>query len=383
MARLHQIANFKAFIRIYQHSPKKTDKSYVSASQCILQKDCIGYIKRKLKGEIVVDKAQREAQLLDWINQHSEFSCDALEMVSGDASFRRYFRFSDQGKSIIAVDAPPGFEDSETFVNVAKAYEQHGVNVPHVYCVDVNLGFYCIEDFGNRQFASVLNQPDADTYYKRAFRQLPGIQSCRETRAGALPSFDDALLEREFHLFTHWLCEVHLNLTLTPEEQALLTEADGLLRENFFAQPQVGVHRDFHSRNLMLLDDDSVGVIDFQDAVTGPVTYDEVSLLRDCYQVWPDEFVDDLLRHVHAEYHSEYDFEQYRRWFDITGIQRHVKASGIFCRLWHRDGKQGYLKDIPATLTYIKQVAARYDEFNPLAEFVASRVLPNLNKAGN
>ena len=329
----------------------------------------------------MVDKAQREAQLLNWINQHSEFSCETLEMVSGDASFRRYFRFSDQGKSIIAVDAPPGFEDSEIFVAVAKAYEQHGVRVPHVYCVDTEQGFYCIEDFGNRQFASVLGQPDAGSYYKLAFAQLPGIQSCKTTESGGLPAFDNALLAREFYLFTHWLCEVHLKLSLTPEELALLTEADGLLRDNFFAQPQVGVHRDFHSRNLMLLDDGSVGVIDFQDAVTGPVTYDVVSLLRDCYQVWPDDFVDDLLKHVHSEYHSDYDYEQYRRWFDLTGIQRHVKASGIFCRLWHRDAKQGYLNDIPATLNYIVNVAKRYDEFTPLADFVATRVLPNLEKA--
>lgn len=319
---------------------------------------------------------QRRQELIEWINTQDGFDLSELEMVSGDASFRRYFRFHQNGRSIIAVDAPPEYENSRQFVEVAKSYAALGLPVPEIYCFDYDKGFYCQQDFGNAQFSASLNLQTADNMYQKALALLPTIQQCTWTQAGRLPKFDNALLEREFYLFSHWLVEVHLNISLSPQELAAMQNTFEFLTEQFLQQPQVGVHRDYHSRNLMLLDADSVGVIDFQDAVIGPITYDAVSLLRDCYQEWPGEKVQQWLNQFHQSYYSEYPWEDFKRWFDITGMQRHIKASGIFARLRHRDGKATYLKDVPATLRYIIKVACEYPQCEEFGRLVAEKILP-------
>ncbi|BDX05418.1 aminoglycoside phosphotransferase family protein [Planctobacterium marinum] len=318
----------------------------------------------------------RADALLNWINTQTNLRAEALDMVSGDASFRRYFRFKFEGCSYIAVDAPPEKENNHAFFHIAKRYFDAGVQVPEIKAVDLALGFWVLEDFGDVLLANRFDSKDVQPLYAQALEALRGIQHVMTTDAGTLPAFDDALLDAEFHLFNHWLIEVHLKLGLTDTQWQTIHEAQEAIRRVFKAQPQVGVHRDYHSRNLMVLPDDSIGIIDFQDAVTGPVTYDAVSLLRDCYVVWPDAMVDTLISEWREGHFPQYDAKEFARWFDFVGMQRHIKASGIFCRLCHRDGKQGYLADIPRTLEYVVKFGRRYGETRDFADLVASMVIP-------
>lgn len=318
----------------------------------------------------------RQKQLQDWINQQTKFTCDKLEMVFGDASFRRYFRFNSNGLSIIAVDAPPQFEDSHRFVEVSERYLDAGIPVPSVLEVDYSLGFYCQDDFGDRQFSEVVSAENASSMYQKALSFLPVIQTCEQTRSGPLPEFNKSLLEAEFYLFSHWLVNVHLELTLSHQESQILVETFARLQKVFLTQPQAGMHRDYHSRNLMLLENDNIGIIDFQDAVTGPITYDAVSLLRDCYKVWPNPLVIKILKTFHGTYYSQHSWEEFKYWFDMVGLQRHIKASGIFARLSHRDGKDGYLKDVPRTLDYLISVGGGYPELTAFVQLVEQKIKP-------
>ena len=327
---------------------------------------------------------QREQALLQWINHNTEFNCESLQMVSGDASFRRYFRFTDQNlnsdnksrQSIIAVDAPPKFESSQRFSEIALVYRAEGLPVPKIFALNTEAGFYCLEDFGNDQFADALNTSSMQALYTTALSYVPKIQKCTQIKTQLLPLFDDGLLSRELELFTHWLLEVHLNLTLTDEEVEVIESTYKFVCDVFKAQPQVGVHRDYHCRNLMILPDKSIGIIDFQDAVIGPITYDAVSLLRDCYQQWDDQQILPILAHFHAQYFSEYKWEDFQYWFDITGLQRHIKASGIFARLSHRDAKSAFLQDIPRTLDYIVKIAKQYTECKEFGALVELKIKP-------
>lgn len=330
----------------------------------------------------------RQQQLQNWINQATNFGVTALKMVSGDASFRRYFRFDDGARSIIAVDAPPTHENNEVFISVAKAYREAGIMVPSVIDFSLEQGFMLLEDMGDRLFASAYDSElgydnkTIELLYSKALDALPAIQAVTDTQLGPLPPFDDALLDAEFYLFNHWLVEVHLALSLSDSDKQVLTDAQDRIRQVFKAQPQAGVHRDYHSRNLMLLGYSKVpeiGIIDFQDAVVGPITYDAVSLLRDCYIVWPNDMVEELLKKWHQTYFTQYPWSDFKYWFDIVGIQRHIKASGIFCRLCHRDGKQGYLADIPRTLSYITTVASEYPELQDFAQLIEQKILPAIN----
>ncbi|MGJ8681555.1 aminoglycoside phosphotransferase family protein [Paraglaciecola sp.] len=320
----------------------------------------------------------RQQQLQKWINQSTNFECKELQLVSGDASFRRYFRFLYEGQWIIAVDAPPKVEDCGRFIDVAESYRQAGVNVPSIYAFDLEMGFYCQTDFGEGQFAQALNNKSCDHLYKRALACIPAIQSCQATAKGKLPLYDHEFVQRELGIFTEWLLTEYLQLNLSTSQSNMLKTSFAFISHVFLSQPTAGVHRDFHSRNLMLLEDKTIGIIDFQDAVIGPITYDGVSLLRDCYQKWPEESVDTWTKEWHQEYFSQYPWNDFKVWFDITGIQRHIKASGIFARLKLRDHKDVYLKDIPRTLQYIIEVGQQYSELKTLVEFISSDVLPSV-----
>jgi aminoglycoside/choline kinase family phosphotransferase len=321
--------------------------------------------------------------LAEWLSDQTGAPDVKLETVSGDASFRRYFRFYHQGRALIAVDAPPAQEDSLPFVNIARAYLVAGIRVPRLYHLDLQHGFMCLEDFGDNLLLAQLNEQTATAFYTAALSVLPEVMQVTNVAGHPLPPFDKALLQREIDLFTNWLLERHLQLSLSEKETQILNNVFTQLIDNALAQPQVGVHRDYHSRNLMVLENGELGIIDFQDAVVGPITYDAVSLLRDCYIQWPDDFVyssledfrnqlveDNLLRQV--------DEHQFRRWFDLMGMQRHIKASGIFCRLNYRDGKSGYLADVPRTVGYIAAVGRQYEAFLPFVAFLEQRVLPAL-----
>lgn len=350
--------------------------------------------KHQHKGELILDC--RAKALFDWVGSLFNGRIDKFHMISGDASFRRYFRFHSglRSQSFIAVDAPPETEKNPQFVELSSVFQKLGVNVPQVLNFDFSNGFLLLEDFGDRLFSHVVEAKfNADILYQQALLVLPQLQKLTEfdsfENAIELPAYDMALLDIESELFSYWLLEVHLGLKITVAQRKLLERMQQYLKDRFFEQPQVGVHRDYHSRNLMLLnceppEDVRIGVIDFQDAVKGPLTYDMVSLLRDCYITWPDTFVTQQLQKLHCTFYNQYDWETFLHWFDCTGLQRHLKAAGIFARLCHRDNKTHYLPDIPRTLDYVVKVSKELSQSEQLswmgdfASFIERDVIPRV-----
>jgi aminoglycoside/choline kinase family phosphotransferase len=325
--------------------------------------------------------AARHAQLEEWLTGVLRDSHFALEPASGDASFRSYWRVRLGETSLIVMDAPPRQEDVHRFIDIADRLRALGLNTPQILSRDLARGFLLLTDLGERLYLDVLDADNVEGLYGDAMDALVVIQARAPT--DGLPAYDDAFLRRELEIFREWLLHRHLAIGLSPEEAGDLDAAFASLVASALEQPQVFVHRDFHSRNLLVTSPPSPGILDFQDAVLGPVTYDLVSLLRDCYVAWPDERVvhwaqgyfdlatqSGVLRDV--------DEASFMRWFDLLGIQRHLKASGIFARLMLRDGKPGYLKDIPRTLDYVVRVGSRYPELTGLARLVSERVLPAL-----
>lgn len=294
--------------------------------------------------------------------------------ASSDASFRRYFRVETPDGAVILMDAPPEQENSRPFVDVAERLLAAGVNAPRILAADLELGFLLLSDLGNEVYLGQLDEDRADALYGDALDALVAMQ--RHARCDGLPDYDTDLLQREMMLFPDWLLERHLGLDLADARTQLATTFDRLA-DCALEQPRVFVHRDYHSRNLMRTQHDNPGILDFQDAVRGPVTYDLVSLLRDCYIAWPPERIDrwiEQYRRLAGEAGIDTgDAVTFRRWFDLMGVQRHLKASGIFARLHHRDGKPGYLADIPRTWGYIRSLLGRHEELQPLAD-VADRL---------
>lgn len=325
---------------------------------------------------------QREVELKAWVETATGYTQGPLQTVSGDASFRRYFRGTDGNQSVIAVDAPPQQEPIKPFVEVAEAYAAAGVPVPEVLAVNEKRGFMLLSDLGSTLLLSKLSEHNMQAYYQQALQLLPNIMRVTRTAGGPLPAYDEALLRRELALFSDWLLARHLGLELSEAELQLWASFCQLMVDNALAQPQVGVHRDYHARNIMVLDDESLATIDFQDAVCGPISYDVVSLLRDCYVAWPREQVEQLAQYARQLLQAEQllpaqlSAQQWQHQFDWMGLQRHTKAAGIFARLYHRDGKDGYLNDIPRTLRYLQQVASLYPQLADYHDWLVTRVLP-------
>jgi N-acetylmuramate 1-kinase len=311
-----------------------------------------------------------------------------ISPASADASFRRYFRVERQGTSFIAMDAPPDKEDMQPYIRVAAMLVDVGVNAPKVLHTNFEQGYLLNTDLGATTYLSALTEgTEVESLYQDALSALLQIQSHGRTHAAGLPEYDEPLLRREMALFPDWFCRTHLQLELAETAQQQLVAAFDLLVANALAQPKVLVHRDYHSRNLMFTQESqhgvNPGVLDFQDAVHGPLTYDLVSLLRDCYVAWPIDRVYEWVRQYRERAAAAglavgHDDREFQRWFDLMGVQRHLKAIGIFARLWHRDGKPGYLNDIPRTLEYVRTVCGRYSELEGLAELIESRVMPAL-----
>ena len=325
-------------------------------------------------------RADRLEQLSDWAAEQLGWSDVELSPASADASFRRYFRVRRGGESFILMDAPPPQEDCRPFVRVADLLRAPGLNVPEVFASDLARGFLLLSDLGARSYLEVLDADTADRLYGDAMAALLTIQGCVDPDCG-LPDYDRALLLAEMELFREWLLRRHLGLSLSGTEQRMLDEQFAALAGAALSQPRVCVHRDYHSRNLMFSERHNPGILDFQDAVIGPVTYDLVSLLRDCYIAWPRERVEGWVLGYHELAvqcgilrEDEADEALFLEWFDRMGVQRHLKASGIFARLCHRDGKDGYLGDIPRTLEYVRAACARHPDLEPLGELV-QRVL--------
>jgi aminoglycoside/choline kinase family phosphotransferase len=315
--------------------------------------------------------------LRQWLQAELGTRDFTLEKASEDASFRRYFRISVQDRTWIAMDAPPGKENPEPFLRIAAMLRKAGVHAPDCHAQNLEHGFLLLEDLGSVTYLDQLrrNPGQAAALYTDALQSLARFQSGLTSEARSLPPYDGEFLDREMALFTDWLLQRHLGMEAGSELCVAARSAFSWIRDQALTQPRVFVHRDYHSRNLMLCEKRNPGVLDFQDAMHGPVTYDLVSLLRDCYISWPESRVRDWalqFRDLAAGLGLDVgrNEDQFLTWFDVMGIQRHLKASGIFARLWYRDGKSGYLNDVPHTLSYIQTVAPRYA---PLQEF--SRLL--------
>ncbi len=317
----------------------------------------------------------RETLLKNWSMQQLGLSQANWSMVSGDASFRRYFRLQDSKQSWICVDAPPEHENSEQFIKVASMLNK--VNAPKVLASDLEQGFMLLTDLGDRLYLPLLNDESADNLYKRAIDSL--IEMQRIESADLLPAYDEKLLNIEMELFRDWFLAEHLQLELSAEENFMLDQLFKWLTDSALEQPQVFVHRDYHSRNIMQIDDQLPGIIDFQDAVHGSITYDLLSLLRDCYIEWPAHRVNDWVNYFIEQSDWELDKAQFEQWFDWMGLQRHIKVAGIFARLNYRDGKSGYLKDLPLTLKYIVYQAKKYPQLDEFSQWMQQKVLPKMD----
>lgn len=343
---------------------------------------------------------KRQQQLTVWLQSQFPGETFSLAPASADASFRRYFRASFSNRTLIVMDAPPEHEDCRPFLHVGQLFERAGTHVPHVYAQDLTQGFLLLSDLGNTTYLQALTPENARSLYAAATDALIKIQLA--SQADELPPYDEALLLREMRLFPEWYINKHLNITLTEKQNAKLETVFARIVSNNLAQPRVYVHRDYHSRNLMVVDptrwgealqcgridqaatpangslreervvvDPNPGIIDFQDAVYGPITYDLASLFKDAYIKWEEpEIIDHLIgywekaRRAGLPVHE--DFGQLYWDFEWMGVQRHIKVLGIFARLCHRDGKEGYLKDMPLVMNYLRAAAARYVDLKPL-----------------
>lgn len=315
---------------------------------------------------------KRLALLHDWLRAQFPRHSLNLEPASGDASFRRYFRVRLDGESRIVMDAPPQHEDCRPYLHVAQLFGACGVHVPRVLAQDLRLGALLLTDLGATTYLEALNADTADALYRDALEALIRIQLA--SREGELPAYDEALLTREMRLFPDWYVARRLGARLSPGQTAVLDSTFQQVLKNNLAQPRVYVHRDYHSRNLMV-SAPNPGVLDFQDAVYGPITYDLASLFKDAYIAWEEERVLEWViryweRAKKAGLPVDPDFARFYLDFEWMGVQRHLKVLGIFARLYHRDGKEGYLKDLPRVMDYLRKACARYRELAPLLKLL-------------
>jgi aminoglycoside/choline kinase family phosphotransferase len=330
----------------------------------------------------------RLEQLLEWLRTELRLAVVRVAPASADASFRRYFRlWCADGATRIVMDAPPDKEPIGPYLHVSGLLERCEVHVPRVEASDARSGFVLLEDLGSSPYLSQLRSGgDADALYGDALEALLRMQVNGRDCARELPPYDRAALAREMALMPAWFCARHLGLKLQASETELLEATFEFIIAEALVQPTVFVHRDFHSRNLMVLERRNPGVIDFQDALAGPCGYDLVSLLKDCYIDWPRARVEAWVcgyraRLIAAGGDGGDDEVRFLRWFDLIGLQRHVKVLGIFARLWYRDGKNGYLGDLPRTLEYVRDTARRYEPLHEFARWVESRLVPGLAAA--
>ena len=304
----------------------------------------------------------------------------AIEPASADASFRSYWRVASRGGTHVVMDAPPDKENLEPWLDIGARLRAAGLHAPEVFAVDRTQGFVLMEDLGARLYLPELNEHSVDALYADALDALLRMQT--HVDPAGLPHFDEAFVTTELELMPEWFLRRHLGYEIGCDEWDVIELAFRLLINEVRAQPQAFMHRDYHSRNLLVMPRtghamlESPGIIDFQGAMNGPIAYDLASLLRDCYIAWDAERVEgwldaygQRLRHAHL-IDTHVDGARLRRWFDLAGLQRHVKVLGIFCRLWYRDGKRHYLADLPLTWRYVIAVARRYQETAPLADLL-------------
>ncbi len=321
-----------------------------------------------------------------WVFEDLGFAGSELAPASADASFRRYFRLSTGNDTYIVMDAPPEKEDLRSFVQMAGSLADMGLNVPLLLARNLPQGLLLLSDLGSTSYLSVINASNADHLYADAFAALITLQTAGAGAENLLPSYDAALLGREMDLMPEWFLGEYLELKLNTAERSLLKALFEQLTQVALEQPRGFVHRDYHSRNLMVCAEQNPGILDFQDAVWGPITYDLVSLLKDCYIEWPAarvrnwvlEFRQCLLAHGLAAGTSDAEFI---RWFDLMGLQRHLKVLGIFARLFYRDGKSQYLKDLPLVFRYVQNVIIKYPQTIEFSGFFNETLVPAFARA--
>ena len=316
--------------------------------------------------EVVVDS--RRDEILAWLEGMPKFAGGEMAVASADASFRRYFRWTLDGKTYVVMDAPPDKEPCEPFVKIAELLLKAGVRVPEILAQDLNRGFLVLSDFGDLHYQEAIESKGRNNLYELALEEILKLQTGLREEAKALDDYDEEWVRMELEIFREWC------LPEFPQDE--YEKVTTLLVETFLEQPRVFVHRDFHCRNLLVLPDGTPGVIDFQGALHGPLTYDPVSLLRDCYVENDEDWIaSKVLAHKSRLVGSgilpnELSDEAFLRWFDFTGLQRHLKCIGIFHRLKLRDGKGSYLADVPRVLRYAKTVLSRWPELEPLRSIV-------------
>lgn len=318
----------------------------------------------------------RENLLNNWLKRTLADKAYVVSPLTGDASFRRYYRLTyDNGLSQIVMDAPPIKETLDPFINIAKLLLDQGLTTPRIEAMDKDNGFLLLEDFGDHLLLSMLNEENANSLYSLAINKLILLQ---QSPMNHLPCFDQAFVLTELQIFKEWFLHRYLNIELTSKEQSMIEESMHWLSVQVAALPSVLIHRDYHSRNLMLLDTqpDDLGIIDFQDAMQGPYTYDLVSLLKDCYVQWPQYRVRDWARYYYEQslLAQKNAFSDFYRDFELCGLQRHLKVLGVFSRLYLRDNKANYLKDLPLTLHYTLATLESCHELKPLFQFMQQRV---------
>jgi len=323
----------------------------------------------------------RKTLLQEWLVSLPGYQFSAITPASADASFRRYFRSTDEntGQTYVVMDAPPDKEDCGPFMHISKILRNANINAPDILAQNTEQGFLLLTDLGDQPYLNHLNERHASTLYIDALSSLVRMQNIKDKSMANLPHYDALRLRNEMELFENWYLNKHLNTQLDDQQKSVLENTFNLLIKNALEQPQVFVHRDFHSRNLMLTQIDNPGVIDFQDAVIGPLTYDLVSLFKDCYIEWPREWVvhwlEEFLLKSEVAYKQEIRLPKLIKWFDLMGVQRHLKVLGIFARLNYRDGKAQYLNDLPLTLKYVIDACRRYEELTPLQQLLEQTVL--------
>ncbi|WP_343596087.1 phosphotransferase [Acinetobacter sp.] len=325
---------------------------------------------------------QREQLIQTWLTDVLHSDQFEIKYLAGDASFRRYARVIQNNKTFMLMDAPPDKEDCVPFVSIDEFLSRNKVRVPQIIAKDLQAGFLLLEDFGDVLLSNLLNEQTVDQYYLQSFQQLIELQKidgCEQ-----LPDYKYEKLISEMQLLTDWLLPA-LKIQLNETETSMIQHTFDVLAKRALAQPQVIVHRDFHSRNLMQLEGEkTLGIIDFQDAVIGADTYDLISITRDAYVQWSPEKVNEWFEQF---YHllppsakQERNLEQFKQDADYMALQRHIKILGIFVRLFERDGKSGYLKDLPRVMWYVLTESQSYDELTPFIEFMQQRVLPEFNQ---
>lgn len=304
-----------------------------------------------------------DKKITSWVTEQLSWPSLKIQAVSGDASFRQYFRVSYKGDSRILMRSPPNKEDPRPFVKIAQWWQAIGLQVPIIYAVDWTEGLLLISDLGDTLYSGALNAQTADVLYQDALQAIIRLQKQEAPRQTEYPVFDQAFMWKEMGYFTEWFMPFCLKHAFSEPETNRWTADIALLLNEIEKQPQVVVHRDYHSRNLLVCEKNNPGIIDFQDAVQGPWMYDPVSLLKDAYIAWPTERVQQWLHFFWLNSGCPVSFETAKRHFDLVGLQRHIKVVGIFARLAYRDQKMHYLQDIPQVVSYLVETLQRYPQF--------------------